>query len=101
MAMALTAERGSALAMVATVATAVAVKYRNCRDRQQSIKCGSGSSGDSGRGSGNRGSAAAMAGRGGSTAEVTMMRAAAPATTVVVNLYPLFPCPCQGRVLQN
>jgi hypothetical protein len=32
-----------------------------------------------------------MAGRGGGVAELTTMRAVVTATTVVVNLYPLFP----------
>jgi hypothetical protein len=32
-----------------------------------------------------------MAGRGGGAAEVTIMRAVETTTTVVVNLYPLFP----------
>ncbi len=39
-----------------------------------------------------------MAGRGGGAAEVTTMRVAATATTVVVNLYPLFPWPwCEAK----
>jgi hypothetical protein len=51
----------------------------------------SGSDGDSGHGSSNCGSTAVMAGRGSGVAEVTMMRVAATATFVEVNLYPLFP----------
>jgi hypothetical protein len=69
---------------------AVADNNRNCRGRQQSTKCGRGSNGDSGRGSSNHGSAAMTALRGSGVAEVTTMRAAATATTVVVNLYPIF-----------
>jgi hypothetical protein len=90
MATATAAKTGSAVAAAATVATGVADNNRDFGGRQQSTKCGRGSGGDSGCGSGDCGSAAAMAGRGGSAAEVTM-RAAATATTVVVNLYPLFP----------
>jgi hypothetical protein len=60
-------------------------------NNQQNVAGKSGSSGDRGHGSGNCSSTAAMAGRGGGTAEVTMMRAVATSTTVVVNLYPLFP----------
>jgi hypothetical protein len=55
---------GSAVAAVATVAMAVADNNRNCRGRQQSTKCGSGSGEDSGRDSSNRGSAAATVCRG-------------------------------------
>jgi hypothetical protein len=71
------------------VAMVVADINRNCGDRQQSIKCGSGCNGDSGCASGNRGSAASMAGRGHGMAKVTTIMAVATATTVVVNLYPL------------
>jgi hypothetical protein len=60
-------------------------------NNHQSVAGGIGSGRDSGRGSGNCCSLAAMAGRGSSTAEVTTMRAAATATTMVVTLYPLFP----------
>jgi hypothetical protein len=87
--MAIAAKTGSAVAAAATMV--VADNNRNWEGRQQSTKCGRGSSRDSGRGSGNCGSEAATAGRGGSTAEVTRMKAAATATTVVVDLYPLFP----------
>ncbi len=75
-----------------TVAMAVADNNRNCGGRQQSTKCGSGSGRDSGRGSSDCCSAALMTGRGGSAVEVTTMRAAATATTVVMNLYPLEGC---------
>jgi hypothetical protein len=64
---------------------AVADNNRNCMSRQQSTKCSSGSSRDSGYGNGNCGSMAVMAGRGIGVAEVTTMRAAATAITVVVN----------------
>jgi hypothetical protein len=86
---ALAAEAGSAVALVATEAMAVADDNRNFGGGQQLTKCGRGSNRDSGLGSGDHGSAALTAGRGGSMAEVTMMRAAATETTVVVNLYPL------------
>ena len=76
---------------MATVAMAEADNNRNCGGRQQSTKCGRGSNGDSGRGSSDHGSMATMAGRGSGAAEVTAMRAAATATTAVVNLYPIFP----------
>jgi hypothetical protein len=92
------AKTDSAVAVTATVARAVADNNRNCGGRQQSTKCVRGSNGDSGRGSSNHGSAAMMAGRGSSTVEVTTMRAAATATTVVVNLYPIFPL---ARVRDN
>jgi hypothetical protein len=91
MAMAMAADTESAVAVTVTVAMAVADNNRNCGGRQQSIKCGRDSNGDSGRASSNHGSAAMMAGRGSSTVEVTTMRAVATATTVVVNLYPIFP----------
>ncbi len=74
-----------------TVAMVVADNNRNWRGRQQSTKCSRGSNGDSGRGSSNHGSTATTAGRGSGTAELTTMRAAAKATTAVVNLYPIFP----------
>jgi hypothetical protein len=70
-----------------TVAMAVADNNRNCGGRQQSMKCGSGSGGDSNRDSGDRGSAASTAGRGSGAAEVTTMRAAATAITLVVNIH--------------
>ncbi len=60
-------------------------------NNQQNAAGSIGSGKDSGHGSGDRCSAAAMVGSGGSTAEVTKMRTVATATTVVVNLYPLFP----------
>jgi hypothetical protein len=85
------AKTESAVAALATVAMVVAVNNRNCGGRQQSTKCGRGSNGDSGRCSSNHGSAAMTAGRGSGAAEVTTMRAAATATTAVVNLYPIFP----------
>ncbi len=78
------AETGSAVAVARRVAIMVAYNNRNCGGRQQSTKHGCGSGRDSGRGSGNCGSMAAMAGRGGGTAEGTTMRAAATVTTVVV-----------------
>jgi hypothetical protein len=91
MAMATAAKTVLAVAAAATVAMVLADNNRNCRGRQQSTKCGSSSSRDSGHGSGNRGSTAAMVGRGSGTAEGTTMRAAATVTTVVMNLYPPFP----------
>ncbi len=84
------AKTGSAVAAVAAVAMAVADNNRICGGRQQSTKC-SGSSGrdsDSSHCSGDHDSMALAVGRGSSAAEVTMLRAAATATTVVVNLYP-------------
>jgi hypothetical protein len=79
------AKTGSVVAVVATVAMAVADNNRNCGGRQQSTKCGSSRNRDSGCVSSNCGSTAAMAGRGGGMAEVTTMRPAETATTVVVN----------------
>ncbi len=73
------------------MAMVVADNNRNCGGRQQSTKCVRGSNRDSGCGSRDHGSAATMAGRGSGAAEVTTMRAAATATTAVVNLYPIFP----------
>jgi hypothetical protein len=64
--MATAARTGSAVAVEGSVAMALAENSRNCRGRQQSTKCGSGSGRDSIHGSGNCGSKAAMAGRGGS-----------------------------------
>jgi hypothetical protein len=90
------AKTGSAVAVAATVAMAVADINRNCGGSQQSTKCASSSNGDSSRGSRNHGSVAATAGRGGGMEKVTKMRAGATATTVVVNFYPLFPWPWQG-----
>ncbi len=84
------AETESAVAAAATVAMAVADNKRNCGGRQQSTKCSRGRNGDSCRGSSDHGSAPTRAGRGSGTGEVTMMRAAATATTAVVNLYPIF-----------
>jgi hypothetical protein len=80
----------SAVAAAATVAIAVADNNRNCGGRQQSTKCGKGSNGDSGHGSSDHGSVAMMADRGSGVAKVTTMMAMAMATTVVVNLYPIF-----------
>jgi hypothetical protein len=91
MAMAMAAETESAVAAALTVAMAVADKNRNCGGRQQSTKCGRVSNGDSGHCSSNHGSTATMAGRGSGAVEVTTMRAAAMAITVVVFLYPIFP----------
>ncbi len=56
-------KRGAAVAAVATVAMAAADNNRNGRGRQQTTKCGSGSScgGDSGCGNGNQGSVVATA----------------------------------------
>ena len=85
------AKTESAVAALATMVMVVAVNKRNCGGRQQSTKCGRGSNEDSGRGSSNHGSAATLAGMGSGMAEVTTMRAAATATTAVVNLYPIFP----------
>jgi hypothetical protein len=85
------AETRSAVIEVATVAMAVADNNQNCRDRQKSTKCGSSVSGDSGCGSINCGSAAATIDRDSGAAEVTTIKVAATANTVVVNLYPLFP----------
>ncbi len=101
MATEMAAEAGLAGAAVASVAMAVADSNRNCGGRQQSTKCGRGSNGDSGRGNGNRSSTAAMAGRGGGAAEVTTMRAATTAATVVVNLYPLFPLAMAGAMVRD
>jgi hypothetical protein len=86
--MAMAAKIGSAAAAAATVAMAVTDNNRNCRGRQQSTKCGSNCGGDSGRGRGDHGSTALMAGSASEAAEVTTMRAAATATTVVVNIPP-------------
>jgi hypothetical protein len=94
MAMPTAAETGLAVAAAVTVAMAVADKNRNCRGRQQQQKNVAGGR-RSGRyrgcGSSNRCSMAAKAGRGSGAAEVTTIRAAATATTVVINLYPSFP----------
>jgi hypothetical protein len=87
--MATAAETGSAVAAAVTVAMAVADNNRNCGGRQQSTKCCSGSSRDSGHGSSNRDTMALTAGRVGIMVEVTTMRAEALVTTVVVNLYHL------------
>ncbi len=57
-------------------------------NNQQNVAGGSSSGRDSGRGSGKRCSAAEMAGRGGSAAEVTMMRAAATATNTFCYPWP-------------
>jgi hypothetical protein len=84
------AETESAVAAAMTVAMAAADNKRNCKGRQQSTKCGRGSNEDSGCGS-NHGSAATTAGRVRSAAEVTTIRAAATATSAVVNLIPHFP----------
>ncbi len=89
MAMATAAKTESAVAAATTVAMVVADNNRNCGGRQQSSKCGRGRNGDSSRGSRDHGSAATMAGRGSGAAEVTTMRVAAMATTLVVNLYPI------------
>jgi hypothetical protein len=89
--MAMAAKTESAVAAEGTVTMAVADNNRNCGGRQQSTKCGRGSNGNSSHGSSNHGSAATTAGRGSSAAEVTMMRAAAMATTAVENSYPIFP----------
>jgi hypothetical protein len=83
MAMAMRADGGgNSVTAAVTVAMAVAGNNRNCwaGNNQQNAADGNGSSGDSGRGSSNRCSAAATAGRGGSAAEVIMMRAVATAT---------------------
>jgi hypothetical protein len=60
---------------------------------QQNAAGGIGCCRDSSCGRGNCCSAAAVAGRGGGAVEWTKMRAAATATTVVVNLYPFSPLP--------
>ncbi len=75
------------MAAAVTVAMAVADNNRNCGagNNQQNAAGGSGSSGDSGHGRGDCCSAAATAGREGSTAEVTTMRAAATATGRFIN----------------
>jgi hypothetical protein len=87
--MVMAAKTGSAVAVAVTMAMVMVVadNNRNCRGRQQSTKCSIGSGGDSSHGSSNCDSAALTAGRGGSAAEVTTMRAAATATTVVVNIH--------------
>ena len=78
---------GNSVAAAATVAMVVADNNRNCGagNNQQNAAGSTGSGRDSGRGSGNRCSVAATAGRGGSTAEVTTMRAAATATGWFIN----------------
>ncbi len=87
--MATATQTGSVMAAVGTVAMAGADNNRNCGDRQQSTKCGSGCNGDNGCGSDNRGSAASMAGRGSGMTKATTMMPAATAALVVENLYPL------------
>jgi hypothetical protein len=58
-------------------------EYAGADNNQQNAAGGISSSGDSGRGSSNSCSVAVMAGRGSGAAEVTTMRAAATATTVI------------------
>ncbi len=86
MAMVTVVKTGSVVAAVATVAMMVADNNRNCRGRQQSTKCSSGSGRDSRCGSVDRGSTPVTAGKVGCAVEVTTTRTVSTATTVVVNL---------------